>query len=105
MLLQFNQTPIIDNLRNYPEHIVNRLGAILHDGAAARPDPRRKGFFDVADGERVFFIHVSPVSGKVWLLATWATEKTESAQTARRVPAVLAGAFVSRYFVSCAHPG
>lgn len=105
MLLQFNQTPIIDNLGHCPEHIVNRLEALLHDGAAARPDPRRKGFYDVADGERVFFIHVSPVSGKVWLLATWATQEAEPAQTTRRVPAVLAGASAPRYFATCAHPG
>ena len=105
MQLHFNQTPVIDNLGHYPEHIVNRLSAVLSDGAPARPDPRRKGFYDVADGERVFFIHVSPVSGKVWLLATWAVEKVEPVQAARRIPGVLAGASAPRFFASCAHPG
>jgi hypothetical protein len=105
VLLQFSQTPIIDNLRNYPEHLVARLGALLRDGAAARPDPRRRGFYDVADGDRVFFIHVSPVSGRVWLLASWAVEAAEAAQPTRRVPAVIAGGSAARLFASCAQPG
>lgn len=104
MILRFSETPLIDNLRNYPEHLVARLGALLQAGAAAQPDPRRKGFYDVADGDRVFFIHLSPVSGKVWLLASWAVERVQPAQPVRRVPAVIAGAS-SRFFVSCAHPG
>lgn len=102
MLLHFSETPIIDNLRNYPEHVVAHLSAVLQDGAVARPDPRRKGFYDVADGDRVFFIHISPVSGKVWLLASW---NAESAQPARRVPAVVASSPPSGLFVSCACPG
>lgn len=105
MLLQFSQTPIIDNLRNYPEHLVARLRALLRDGAAARPDPRRKGFYDVADGERVFFIHVSPVSGKVWLLASWAVEQGERGQPVRRVPAMIAGGGPSRFIASCSPAG
>ena len=105
MLLQFNQTPVIDNLRNYPEHIVARLRALLRDGAAGRPDPRRKGFYDVADGERVFFIHVSPVSGRVWLLASWTAERAEPAQPTRRIPTVIAGASAPRFLASCAQAG
>jgi len=102
MLLQFSETPNIDNLREYPQHLVARLSALLRDGAVARPDPRRKGFYDVADGERVFFIHISPVSGKVWLLATWAAEP---AQPARGMPAVIASSQGSHMLASCACPG
>jgi hypothetical protein len=105
VLVQFSQTPVIDNLRNYPEHIVARLRVLLRDGAAGRPDPRRKGFYDITDGERVFFIHVSPVSGRVWLLASWAADQVERAQPVRRIPAVIAGAASSRFFVSCSQAG
>jgi hypothetical protein len=104
VLLRFSQTPMIDNLRNYPEHLVSRLGALLRDGAVAQPDPRRKGFYDVADGDRVFFIHVSPISGRVWLLASWAVEEAQSAHSARRVPDIIVGSSASRFFASCAHP-
>ena len=74
MILRLDTRPAIDNLRNYPSDIIERLGAVLRSGAVATPDPRRKDFYDVIDGERVFFIHISPVSGKVWLLATWQAE-------------------------------
>jgi hypothetical protein len=71
MLIRLNHKPVIDNLRNYPRDIVDRLAAALRDGAVAEADPRRKGFYDVSDGDRSFFIHISPVSGHVWLLASW----------------------------------
>ena len=61
----------IENLRGYQHEIVAELRALLATGAQATPDPQRPGFFDVCGGNRVFFIHVSPVSGTVMLLATW----------------------------------
>jgi hypothetical protein len=40
-------------------------------GVSARPDPRRQNFYDVEHADRAFFIHVSPLTGKVMLLAVW----------------------------------
>src|SRR5580658_4661126 len=71
MLIWLNQKPVIDNLRRYPQEIVERLAKVLREGAVAVADPRRKDFYDLADGDRSFFIHISPVTGHVWLLATW----------------------------------
>ncbi len=70
MLLRLKEDPRIDNLRNYPADLVEKLRALLVAGAQASPDPRRKQFYDVANGSRVFYIHLSP-TGNVWLLATW----------------------------------
>lgn len=70
MVLRVKENPRIDNLRNYPADIVEKLGALLVAGAQVYPDPRRREFYDVANGSRMFYIHVSP-TGKVWLLATW----------------------------------
>jgi hypothetical protein len=64
------QTSIL-NLRNYPAEVVDQLGKLLVEGASAREDPRRKNFYDVEHADRTFFIHVSPSSGRVMLLATW----------------------------------
>ena len=36
-----------------------------------KPDPCRSDFFELEDGNKVFYIHISPVNGKVLLLATW----------------------------------
>ena len=70
MVLRLMEDPTIDNLRNYPADIVEKLRALLVAGAEAYPDPRRKQFYDLQNGSRVFYIHLSP-TGKVWLLATW----------------------------------
>jgi len=78
MLIRLNHKPMIDNLRNYPPEIAERLAKLLRDGAIVEADPRRKGFYDVADGDRGFFIHISPVTGHVWLLASWLSEPVTS---------------------------
>ncbi len=70
MVLQMNANPGIENFRHYPEEVVQKLRGILARGAQAYPDPRRKNFFDVENGSRMFFIHVAP-TGRVWLLASW----------------------------------
>jgi len=64
----------VENLRNYSGEVVDKLCNLLLTGADADVDPQRKGFYDVYNGTRVFFIHVSPVSGKVILLASWSRE-------------------------------
>ena len=53
----------IEDLRNHPE------GMILME-----PDPKRPGFYEVESGETVYYIHVSPVTGKILLLETWPSE-------------------------------
>ena len=65
------QQPSIDNPRNYPAEVVDQLGKLLVEGASAREDPRRENFYDVEHADRTFFIHVSPSSGRVMLLAKW----------------------------------
>lgn len=71
MVIRLNHQPSIDNLRNYPAEVVNRLRELLASGAPARPDPRRADFFELDNDDQVFYIHISPVTGKVMLLATW----------------------------------
>jgi hypothetical protein len=71
MFLRMKRMPGVDNLRNYPAEIVNELEELLLWGGSARPDPKRKGFYDLENHERTFFIQISPITGKVVLLATW----------------------------------
>jgi hypothetical protein len=77
MILRLEGKLAIDNLRNYPPHTVEKLCALLTAGTPAAPDPHRKNFYDVQNGEHVFYIHVCP-SGKVLLLATWLKESAET---------------------------
>lgn len=71
MILRMEQQPYIDNLRNYPTEVVDQLEKLLVEGTTARPDPRRKNFYDIEHADRAFFIYVSFSLGKVALLATW----------------------------------
>ncbi len=73
MTLKINGPLRIDNLRHYPAETVIRLRCLLAAGVQARIDPHRKSFYDLEDGNRLFYIHVSP-SGTVLLLATWVKE-------------------------------
>lgn len=71
MVLRLSENLTIDNLRQYPAETVEKLRALLAAGALAHADPHRKNFYELENGRQVFYIHVSPVGGKVLLLATW----------------------------------
>ena len=74
MPLRINKQLSIDNLNNYPTEVVEQLEALLTAGVEVRLDPKRKNFYELENAERVFYIHSSPVRGKVMLLATWPAE-------------------------------
>ena len=71
MFLRMKRLPGVDNPRNYPAEIIKELEELLLWGGSALPDPKRKGFYDLENYERTFFIQISSITGKVVLLATW----------------------------------
>ena len=75
MLLRLNQLAGVDNLRNYPAEVIKGLEELLLSGGSALPDPKRKGFYDLENHERTFFIQISSITGQVALLATWLRPK------------------------------
>lgn len=89
MLLRLKNKPSIRNLRNHSTEIVQELCALLTAGAPARPDPRRKNFYEVNSGSRAFYIHVSPATKKVMLLAVWSADGSNEAARARDQAAAL----------------
>ena len=76
MILKMDGPLRIDNLRYYPSERVEALRNALVVGATADADPHRKGFYDVAAGENIFYIHLSP-TGTVLLLACWRKEPVQ----------------------------
>jgi hypothetical protein len=74
MVLRVNKQPEIEDLRNHSAETVNKLRHLLASGAPAVPDPHRQDFFEVQNGSSVYYIHLSPLSGKIMLLATWLKE-------------------------------
>ncbi len=75
MLLYANGNPVIEDLGKHSSELIECLRQLLVTGAEAQPDPRRAQFYDVHNCTRTYFIHISPVSGKVMLIATWADDK------------------------------
>ena len=61
----------IEDLRDHPAEAVATLRKLLAGGATINADPKREGFYEVESGALAHYIHVSPVSGKILLLATW----------------------------------
>lgn len=71
MVLRLNGNLSIDNLRHYPADVLGELRTLLAAGALAEADPHRDNFYELENGSRVFYIHVSPRGNKVLLLASW----------------------------------
>jgi len=78
MVLRMNGPIRIENLRRYPSETVEALRGILVAGVIAAADPRRKDFYDLEAGDRIFYIHVSP-TGTVLFLACWRKEPARKA--------------------------
>jgi len=73
----------IEDPRGHSPEIVERLRLALASGAPAIPEARRPGFFEVHADEHVFYIHISPVTQRIILLATWLGEpELEAASSA-----------------------
>jgi hypothetical protein len=64
----------IEDPRGHSPEIVERLRLALASGAPAIPEARRPGFFEVHADEHVFYIHISPVTQRITLLATWSCQ-------------------------------
>jgi hypothetical protein len=64
----------IQDPRHHPAEVLQGLRHALASGAPAIPEARRPGFFEIYADDHVFYIHLSPVSRRITLLARWACE-------------------------------
>ena len=71
MRMNFGEVLEIKDLGNHPAVTLISLGILLAGTVDVRPDPKRKNFYDVEDGSTAYYIHVSPASGTIVLLASW----------------------------------
>ena len=72
MKMHFGEVVEVEDLGNHPAVAVIRLGILLAGGVNATPDPKRKNFYEIQDNLTVYYIYVSPLSGIISLLASWA---------------------------------
>jgi hypothetical protein len=65
----------IEDLRKHSQEMIAQLRDLLANGAATTPDPKRLGFYEVKRREQIYYIYVSPTTGKVLLIAAWSHEE------------------------------
>ncbi|HEV2299458.1 MAG TPA: hypothetical protein VGR72_13200 [Candidatus Acidoferrales bacterium] len=61
----------IENPRNHSTESVETLRQLLAGGARVEADPKRPDFYEVESHSDVYYIHISPITGKILLLAAW----------------------------------
>jgi len=64
----------IEDLGQHSADAVRGLRSCLAAQSRLVEDPKRRNIFEVQGCASVYYIHVSPVSGKISLLATWPSE-------------------------------
>ena len=64
----------IEDPRGHSPETVRRLRQALASGGPADPDARRPNFFEIRADDQTFYIHISPATQKITLLATWSRE-------------------------------
>jgi hypothetical protein len=73
----------IEDIGNHPPRDVARLRCLLASGATTTADPKRNGFYEVESDSTVYYIHITPVTGKILLLATWQNENVPAGGAAQ----------------------
>lgn len=70
-MIQVKEGARIENPRKYEPSAIEHLRHLLEIGIPAQRDPRRENFYEIENNCDTYYIHVSPISGDVVLLAKW----------------------------------
>jgi hypothetical protein len=76
-MIQLKEGARIENPRAYECDAVDQLRELLELGSAAHRDPARENFYEIESDNETYYIHVSPISGNVVLLAKWLRQSAE----------------------------
>jgi len=77
MVLRMTKVVMIENPREYASHTVEDLRQLLLSGGPAERDPRRQHFFNLEGDKSAYYIHISPITGNVMLLAKWSRQPAD----------------------------
>ena len=80
----------IRDLGSHSAATVTTLALLLAGTVDVRRDPKRKNFYEVVDGSQVYYIHVSPVTGIIYLLAVWENTAAQSNAARGQCPEIRA---------------
>lgn len=81
-MVQVKQGTRIENPRKYAPGAVEELRHLLKTGSPAKRDPNREHFYEIESGAETYYIHISPFSGNVVLLAKWLRQSQACCLTA-----------------------
>jgi hypothetical protein len=70
-MIQIKEGARIENPREYEPGAIEQLLQLLNAGAPAQRDPQRENFYEIEGENETYYIHISPISGTVVLLAKW----------------------------------
>jgi len=76
-MLQIKEGARIENPRSYEDSAIEHLRHLLEGGGQAQRDPRREHFYEVDGDAETYYIHLSPISGNVVLLAKWVRQSED----------------------------
>jgi hypothetical protein len=71
MMIQIKEGAKIENPRQYEPRALEHLRHLLDIGGPAQRDPHLENFYEIEGNSETYYIHISPVSGNVVLLAKW----------------------------------
>src|SRR5579864_472130 len=74
MVMRLEREVNIEDLRHHSLERVETLRRLLAGGARVECDPKRPDFYEVESGSDIYYIHISPVTGNILLLAAWAKD-------------------------------
>lgn len=87
--MEFRMTEVtnIENPREYASGEVEDLRHLLLSGGRPERDPRRNHFYNLKGKNSAYYIHISPITGKVMLLAKWSRQTSDCYAATERMVA------------------
>ena|SRR5215469_15112720 len=86
MRMKFGEVFEIEDLGNHPAETVICLGILLAGTVNVTSDPKRKDFYEIYGGLIVYYVYVSPLSGKISFLASWRNVARDSYNSLKSLP-------------------
>ncbi len=80
MLMCLERELEIEDPRNHSQGLIAQLRDVLARGANATPDVKRPHFYEVRHPGQLYFIYISPNTGKVLLIAGCSSDESVAAE-------------------------
>ena len=77
MVFRMTEIAENENPREYASQAVEDLRHLLLAGGQAERDPRREHFYNLEGDNSAYYIHISPITGNVILLAKWSRQPSD----------------------------